>query len=94
MGFGMDTVAIELIKILAPTLADKVFSKIEGKSVKREDLFLATLCILAEQNGNIAKGLEEMRKQMVALSEGMNAVLQEIKVVNEGVTVLLKRTAP
>jgi len=90
----MDAVAVELIKILAPSLADKIFGKIEGKSVKHEDLFLAALCVLAEQNGNIARGLEEMRRQMVALSEAMSAVLQEIKVVNEGVMVLLKRTAP
>jgi hypothetical protein len=50
------------------------------------------LCILTEQNNNIARGLDELGKQVLKLNEGMNAVLHEIEVVNEGVAILLKRT--
>jgi hypothetical protein len=90
----MDAVVAELIKAFAPTVADKILSKLEGRKVKREDIYLVTLCMLAEQNENVAIGLDEMHKQLVTLNDAMNATLREIKAVNEGVTVLLKRTSP
>jgi hypothetical protein len=88
----MDEVVVGLVKAFAPTVAEKLISVLGDRKVRREDLNLIVISLLAEQNHNVARSLETMGKQLGALSEGMNTVLKELKNVNEGITVLLKRT--
>ena len=88
----MDDVVVELVKAFAPTVADKLISVLGNRKMRREDLNLIVISLLAEQNHNVARSLETMGKQLGTLSEGMNTVLKELKNVNEGIAVLLKRT--
>jgi hypothetical protein len=88
----MDEVVVGLVKAFAPTVADKLISVLGDRKVRREDLNLIVISLLAEQNHNVARSLETMGKQLGALSEGMNTVLKELRNTNEGIAILLKRT--
>jgi len=88
----MDEVLVRLIKAFAPTVARKLIDIISERKVERDEVNILLVALLAEQNHNIVKSLNVMGRQMVRLAEGIDVVLKEIKLVNEGVAVLLKRT--
>jgi len=88
----MDDVMIGLIKAFAPSVAEKILSAISGKKIKKDEMNIILVALLAEQNYNTSKTMHEMSKQMTKLSIGMNNILKEIKTINEGIAVLLKRT--
>jgi hypothetical protein len=88
----MDDVVAGLIRALAPTVADKILGVLGERKMRRDELNLIVLSLLAEQNQSLARSLEAMGKQLSILTESMNMVLKELKNVNEGVAVLLKRT--
>ena len=88
----MDEVLVSLINALAPTVSSKILEIVSKRKLKRDELNIVLVALLAEQNHNTVKSLNEMSKQMTKLSIGMNNVLKEIKTVNEGIAVLLKRT--
>jgi len=88
----MDNMLAELITAFAPTVSNKLINIISRRKMKRDEMNIVLIALLAEQNYNTAKSLNEMSKQLVKLSVGMNEVLREIKTVNEGIAVLLKRT--
>jgi hypothetical protein len=88
----MDEVVVGLIRAFAPTVAEKLINVLGDRKVKREDLNLIVISLLAEQNHNVARSLDEMGKQMCALGESMNTVLKELRNTNEGIAILLKRT--
>jgi hypothetical protein len=88
----MDDVVAGLIKALAPTVADKILGVLGERKMRRDELNLIVLSLLAEQNQSLSRSLENMGKQLCSLTESMNMVLKELKNVNEGVAILLKRT--
>jgi hypothetical protein len=90
----MDDVVAGLIRALAPSVADKILGVLGEHRMRRDELNLIVLSILAEQNQSLARSLETMGRQLCSLTESMNMVLRELKNVNEGVAVLLKRTQP
>jgi len=91
-GGGMEGELLGLIKVLAPTVAEKVFSLLQGRKADHNDALLLVTCLLAEQNSKVAKGVEEMSSRLASLGERMEAVAREVRQVNEGVAVLLRRT--
>ena len=88
----MDEVLASLINAFAPTVSRRLVNIISRKKIKRDELNIVLVALLAEQNHNTAKSLKEMGEQMGRLSKAMNEVLREIKTVNEGIAILLKRT--
>jgi len=88
----MEKAVISLINALAPTVGKTLIDVIEKRKVKTADMNVVLVALMAEQNNNTMKFMDEMGKQMVKLSDGMNRVLKEIKTVNEGIMILLKRT--
>jgi Tfp pilus assembly protein PilO len=88
----MDDFVAGLIKALAPTVADRILGVLGERKMKRDELNLVVLSLLAEQNQSLARSLNEMGKQLCSLNEGMSAVLKELKNTGEGIAVLLKRT--
>jgi hypothetical protein len=91
-GAFVDEVLVWLIKALAPSVADKILNILGERRMRRDEVNLVVLSILAEQNHSLSRSLETMGKQLCSLTESMNMVLRELKNVNEGVAVLLKRT--
>jgi len=88
----MDEVLVSLINAFAPTVSSKLLDVVSKRKVKRDDLYIVLVALLAEQNHTTAKSLKEMGDQMSRLARVTNEVLREIKTVNEGIAVLLKRT--
>jgi|GEM_PF-7111775 len=88
----MSDIVVGLLKAFAPTVAEKLLSVIGDRRIRRDDLNLIIISLLAEQNHNIVKSMDEMCNRLYKLNEEMNTVLRELKITNEGIAVLLKRT--
>jgi hypothetical protein len=88
----MDDVVAGLIRALAPTVADKILGVLGEHKMRRDELNLIVLSLLAEQNQSLSRSFETMGRQLCSLTESMNMALKELKNVNEGIAILLKRT--
>jgi hypothetical protein len=83
---------VEAIRAFAPTVADKVLDLIGNKKVGKDDLNILLITLLAEQNMGVAKCLEGINGQLQTVSKSLELFGRELKTLNEGVAVLLKRT--
>jgi len=88
----MSEVLVSLIEAFAPSVSSKLIDVIMEKKIKRDEIFVVLVALMAEQNNNTVKLIDGLSEQVVKLSDGMNKVLKEIKTVGEGIAVLLKRT--
>jgi len=88
----MSEVAIALINALAPTVASKVIDVISKRGVEKVGMDVVLIAMMAEQNQNIMKGFDRMNENVAQVLKGINSILKEIKMIDEGIAVLLKRT--
>jgi len=82
----------EAIRAFAPTVADKVLGLIGDKKLSKDDLNILLITLLAEQNMGVAKCLEGINGQLTNMQKTLELFGRELKTLNEGVAVLLRRT--
>jgi len=82
----------EAIRVFAPSVADKILGLIGDKKLSRDEMNFLLISLLAEQNVGVAKCLEGINGQLCSLQKTLELFGRELKTLNEGVAVLLKRT--
>jgi hypothetical protein len=82
----------DAIRAFAPTVADKVLGLIGEKKLSKDDLNILLITLLAEQNMGVAKCLEGINNQLANVQKTLELFGRELKTLNEGVAVLLRRT--
>jgi len=88
----MGDVLATLIDVFAPTIAQKFKEIVGNRRLKGTELNTLLVALVLEQNSQITKALNEMNHNMIKLGNNIGKVLRELKTVNEGIAVLLKRT--
>jgi len=88
----MGDVLATLIDVFAPTIAQKFKEIVGNRRLKGNELNTLLVALVLEQNSQITKALNEMNHNMIKLGNNIGKVLRELKTVNEGIAVLLKRT--
>ena len=83
---------VEAIRAFAPTVADKVLGLIGEKRLSKDDLNILLVTLLAEQNVGVARCLEGINGQLQSMQRTLELFGRELKTLNEGVAVLLRRT--
>ena len=82
----------EAIRAFAPTVADRVLRLIGDKRLSKDDLNILLVTLLAEQNVGVARCLEGINGQLQSMQKTLELFGRELKTLNEGVAVLLRRT--
>ena len=88
----MDDIVETLIETFAPTIASKFKEIIAGRRIKGKDLNTLLVALVVEQNAQVSNALVQMNKNLTKVTSTMTTVLKELKSLNEGMTILLKRT--
>jgi len=83
---------VEAVKVFAPSVADKILGLIGDKKLSRDEMNFLLISLLAEQNMGVARCLEGINGQLSSLHKTLELFGRELKTLNEGVAVLLKRT--
>jgi len=83
---------VEAVKVFAPSVADKILGLIGDKKLSRDEMNFLLISLLAEQNMGVARCLEGINSQLHSLHKTLELFGRELKTLNEGVAVLLRRT--
>ena len=83
---------VEAVRAFAPSVADKVLGLIKEKKLSKDDMNILLITLLAEQNMGVAKCLEGINGQLQNMQKTLELFGRELKTLNEGVAVLLRRT--
>jgi len=83
---------VELIMVVAPSVAREVVEAFGKWKVRRGDLNLVLVALIMEQNHRVLESLEVTNKSMLELLDRIKDMTDDLRSVGEGVAVLLKRT--
>jgi len=83
---------VELIRVVAPSVAKEVVEALEKWKFKRGDLSLVLVALIMEQNNRVLESLALTNRSMLELGSRIREIASDLKEVGEGIAVLLKRT--
>lgn len=89
----VESALASIIKTFAPTVADRLIPMIKDHKMRRDELEMIQLALVAEQNSQTLKLMIDLQATMESLQECMVGIDQHVRENSEGITVLLKRTA-
>jgi len=90
----MEKELVELIRVVAPSVAKEIVDAFRKWKVRRGDLSLVLVALIMEQNHRVLGNLAVTNKSMLELLDRIKDIANDLKEVGEGIAVLLKRTQP
>jgi len=88
----MEKGLVELIRVVAPSVAVEVIEAFKKSKVKGDDLSLVLVALILEQNNRVLESLALTNKSMLELGSRIREIASDLRSVGEGIAVLLKRT--
>jgi len=91
VGF-MEKGLVELIRVVAPSVAGEVVEAFGKWKFRKGDLSLVLVALIMEQNHRMVESLEATNKSMLELLDRIKDMADDLRSVGEGIAVLLRRT--